>query len=154
MTVARILRGKRDTVFALHRRECVQQVVDTFAARRADAVVVLNDSHGMEGVIYERDVIRALSGNASAAMRVQAEDIMTRNVTTCSYNTREADIMKIMVEQSTNALPILTEGLPVGLVSMRDVLKLRLEKIAHLMKEVEKECQMFHPPHDSLLFQQ
>jgi len=154
MTVARILRNKRDTVFAVEQGESFQKVVDTFAAHRAGAVVVLNDNHGLEGMISEGDVVRALAGDASSALKRRADDIMTRDVLTCCYNTRESELMKVMSDTNLHALPVLAGKVPIGMVSVGDVLRLRLEKIAALMKEIEKECQMFYAPQEAILFQQ
>ena len=154
MTVARILRQKRDTVFAVEQGEGFQKVVDTFADNGASAVVVLNDSHGMEGLISQRDVIRALAGNAAAALSCRADDIMEREVATCSYNMREPEIMKLMVERNLMAVPVLANRVPIGMVTVTDVMRLRIEKIALLMKEIEKECQMFCPPQEAILFPQ
>lgn len=154
MSVARILRQKRDTVFAVEQGESFQKVVDTFADHGASAVVVLNDRHGMEGLISERDVIRALAGNAATAFSRRADDIMTREVATCSYNMREPDIMKLMVDRAVTALPVLANRVPIGMVTVNDVMRLRVEKIAQLMKEIEKECQMFCPPQEAILFPQ
>lgn len=154
MTVARILRNKRETVFAVERGESFQAVVDAFAGNQAGAVVVLNEHHGIEGMISERDVVRALAGNASSALRQTADELMVRDVATCTYNSREADIMKVMAEQNIAAIPVVAGCVPIGLVSMADVMKLRLEKIALLMKEIEKECQMFCAPQEVIHLRQ
>lgn len=154
MTVARILKSKKDTVFAVEPGEPLQAVIDTFASHQASAVVVLNAQHRIEGVITERDVVYALARDASCALTLRADDIMRRDVKTCSYNTREAELMKIMVESNISALPVVADQVPIGIVSMRDVLKLRMEMIEQLMKDIERDNQISCPPQEAIHFQQ
>jgi len=154
MTVARILRTKKDTVFAVEPGERLQAVIDTFASHDTSAVVVLNEHHRIEGMISERDVVHAMARDARGALERRAEEVMARNVRTCTYNTREADLMKMMVDDNVSALPVLAGQVPIGMVTMRDALRLRLEKIAHLLKEIEKENQLYCPPQEAIQFQQ
>lgn len=154
MGVARILRAKKDTVCAVKPDEKLQAVIDTMASLDARAVIVLNAEHRIEGLISERDVVRALASNAADALGRRASEIMGRGVPTCNYNMREAELMKMMVESHASALPVVAGQVPIGMVTMHDVMKLRMEKIAQLLQEIERESHLLCAPHEAVQLEQ
>ena len=93
----------------------------------------------LAGIISERDVIRALSGNATAALAKTAADVMTRDIETCTPDDPETDIMERMNARGIRHLPALADGKLVGVISMRDVIRLRIEKIDEMMRTIQRE---------------
>jgi len=86
-------------------------------------------------------VIRALAGAAPDALsRRTAADAMTRSLETCTPEDAESDIMARMDAKGVRHLPVLAGGKLAGLVSMRDVVKLRIEKIEEMMQSIRREA--------------
>jgi len=129
MAVAHILRQKGTSVFTVEPGDSVQTIVDMLARHRIGAVVVVNPSGGIAGIVSERDVVRAMVGNAAAVVNKTASDIMTSKVRTCTPNDSEAELMQMMTDGRIRHLPVIANGRVAGMVSIGDVVKLRIESM-------------------------
>jgi CBS domain-containing protein len=140
MTVSRILNQKGWDVFTVQSTSPLQQVIDTLAANKVGVVVVTDAKGSLAGIVSERDVMRVLSGNATGALGKTAADVMTASVETCTPDDAESHIMERMNARGVRHLPVLAGGKLTGIVSLRDVIKLRIEKIEELMRTVTREA--------------
>jgi CBS domain-containing protein len=129
MAVAQILRQKGSGVVTVSPSDSVQTIVDTLAKHRIGAVVVVDAEGAISGIVSERDVVRAMSGDAGGVLRKTAADIMTAKVTTCEPSDSEAELMQLMTENRIRHLPVVSGGKLAGMVSIGDVVKLRMESI-------------------------
>lgn len=142
MTASRILDQKGWTVFTVAHSASLQEVVDALARHRVGVLVVTGDGGGLAGIVSERDVISALSGNAAAALSRTAADVMTSNIETCAPDDAESAIMQRMNALGVRHLPVIANGRLAGLVSMRDVIRLRIEKIEEMMQSIRREAEL------------
>lgn len=142
MTASRILDRKGWTVLTVSHRASLQQVVDALADHRVGVLVVTHDDGGLAGIVSERDVIRALSGDAASALARTAADVMTASVETCAPDDPESEIMERMNAIGVRHLPVIADGRLAGLVSMRDVIRLRIEKIEEMMQSIRREAEL------------
>ena len=129
MAVAHILRHKGAAVVTVTPDDSVQSIVDTLATHRIGAVVVLDPQGGIAGIVSERDVVRAMAGDAAGVVRKTARDIMTPKVRTCSPEDSEADLMQMMTESRIRHLPVIANGRLAGMVSIGDLVKFRIEQM-------------------------
>ena len=134
MAVAQILRQKGSTVYSVEPGETLQKIVDVLAQHRIGAVLVMHGDGKLAGIVSERDVVRAMAGNAAGVANKKATDIMTAKVRTCAPNDTEAELMALMTEHRIRHLPVESNGKIVGMISIGDVVKLRME-----MMELEAE---------------
>jgi|GraSoiStandDraft_16_1057320.scaffolds.fasta_scaffold697589_2 CBS domain-containing protein len=79
------------------------------------------------GIFTERDILRAVSHDASA-MGDSLEHWMTRKPLTVAPDTDLDEALRIMVEGHFRHLPVQEEGQLVGMLSMRDVSRISLEQ--------------------------
>ena len=63
MAVAHILRQKGSDVVTVSPSDSVQSIVDTLSRHRIGAVVVVDGTGAISGIVSERDVVRAMSGD-------------------------------------------------------------------------------------------
>lgn len=141
MTVSRILERKGSSVVSVDLAEPLQGVIDALARNHIGVVVVTGPMKDVAGIISERDVVRALSRDAASALKSTAADVMTREVATCRLDEAESDVMKRMDEKGLRHLPVMAGGKLVGIVSLRDVIRLRLEKIDELMASITRDAE-------------
>ena len=134
MTVAHILKQKGSAIITAKPQDSVQAIVDLLAEHRIGAVVVVDAKGGIAGIVSERDVVRAMAGNAAAVTAKSAAGIMTVKVRTCSPADTEADLMALMTEHRVRHLPVVSGGSLIGMISIGDVVKHRME-----MMELEAE---------------
>lgn len=140
MTVSRILDHKGWKVFSVDASAPLQAVVDALAEHKVGVLVVTGPGGALAGIVSERDVIRALAGDAAAALRKTVAATMTRDVATCTPEDAETTVMERMNEKGVRHLPVLSGGKLAGVVSMRDVIRLRIEKIEEMMRAIEAEA--------------
>ena len=129
MAVAHILRQKGAAVVTVAPSDSVQSIVDTLCEHRRGAVVVIAQAGNIAGIVSERDVVRAMRGDAGAVLAKTARDIMTVKVMTCQPSDSESDLMQLMTENRIRHLPVVVNGRLAGMVSIGDVVKLRIETI-------------------------
>ncbi len=128
MIVARILKDKGRNVVTASPDTPMEEVVRTLVDNRIGALVILeNDS--LVGIISERDIVRALSSHGAAIMQEPASKHMTRNVITCTEQDTVHHLKEEMTEHRFRHIPVVEDGKLVGIVSIGDVVKLRLAVI-------------------------
>ena len=129
MAVAHILRQKGSDVITVSPADSVQKIVDTLTRHRIGAVVVVAADGCIAGIVSERDVVRAMVGDVAGVASMTAKDIMTAKVRTCSPTDSEAELMQMMTESRIRHLPVVANGRVTGMISIGDVVKLRIESM-------------------------
>jgi CBS domain-containing protein len=103
------------------------EVIEVLSRHNIGAVLVVDESNSVEGIISERDIVRQLLIDQIVNGLV-ASDIMTKNVISVTPNVSSSEIMKLMTENKCRHLPIVSNGQLLGVVSIGDVVKRLLEK--------------------------
>lgn len=128
MTVANILAHKGSTVFSVAPALSIYDAARTLRQHHVGAVLVLEADGTVQGVLSERDIVRALVDAGPEVMDKPVKTIMTTLLHTC----RPADTVHSAMEQMTTRrirhLPVLEDGKLVGMVSIGDLVKARIEQ--------------------------
>ena len=82
------------------------------------AVVVMEDMARIVGIVTERDILRAVAQRARAA-EARVRQWMTESVVTIEPETSSAEAARIMFERNFRHLPVVKDGRPLGIVSLR-----------------------------------
>jgi len=127
MTVASIIRDKGNTIISVRPETPLMELVETIASRRIGAVLVLDDTGVLAGIVSERDVVKALAAKGPELHKVNAGDVMTANVTTVTPTTTINEAMELMDRGYFRHLPVLDKGALVGIVSVRDVVRAKID---------------------------
>lgn len=126
MSVDRILRGKSHLVAVTDAAASLAAVCRLLAEKRIGAVPVM-EGQRLIGIISERDLVRALAAEGAAALERPVSAVMTRAVRTITRATPVDEAMAIMTEGRFRHLPVVEEGRMVGIVSIGDIVKIRIE---------------------------
>lgn len=137
MLVRFILQNKGSGVATVRRAVSVAEAADELWAKRIGALVVSQDGIGIEGIISERDIVRAIAQLGTAVLQLPVSEIMTHEVLTCSLDDTVDSLMALMTRRRVRHLPVMSDGALVGLVSIGDVVKYRVE-------ELELEAEVLH----------
>jgi len=129
MTVRAILSRKGRDVVTIAPTANLSEAVKLLAERRIGAVVVTGADNRVGGILSERDIVRTLSLRGPAALDDNVAAVMTRKVTTCTEADTVATIMEHMTAGKFRHLPVVDQGRLVGVISIGDVVKWRLEEI-------------------------
>lgn len=130
MQVRDILARKQKPAYFVLPTDTITTLSTYLRDRRIGAVVVSTDGRTIEGVISERDVAHKLCQHAANFGAVTVGELMTRVVITCRLNDPVAQIATTMSAHNIRHVPVVDdEGLHVGMVSIRDVLNLRVDEL-------------------------
>ena len=129
MTVRAILSRKGRDVVTIAPTANLSEAVKLLAERRIGAIVVTGADNRVAGILSERDIVRTLSLRGPAALDDNVAAVMTRKVTTCTEADTVATLMERMTAGKFRHLPVLDQGRLVGVISIGDVVKLRVEEI-------------------------
>ncbi|MGH6819727.1 MAG: CBS domain-containing protein [Methylocella sp.] len=137
MSVAHILKRKGNAVITVSPSQTLHEVAGILAKHRIGAVVVADTAGAIIGILSERDLVRALAGEGAAALARTAREFMTAKVRTCSPRDTEAALMGLMTEHRIRHLPVVEDGKLAGMISIGDVVKLRIEMIEREAEEMK-----------------
>lgn len=129
MTVSNILARKGRKVVTIEPTASVASAVDLLHRAGIGAVVVTGAEGRVIGILSERDIVRSLAVRGAEMLRAPVSELMTRRVVTCALADTVAEVMHTMTENKFRHLPVLDQGRLVGLVSIGDVVKSRLEQM-------------------------
>ena len=128
MFVSDILAQKGGLVFTVTPGTSVAQLSQQLSTRRIGSVLVLDGEGSVAGIVSERDLVRALASHGAKAMELEARQVMTRDVVTCDPDDSIDQVMQTMTSGRFRHLPVVRHGELLGLVSIGDVVKARLEE--------------------------
>ena len=128
MFVSEILKSKGSRVISALKTETLTSVIATLATHKIGAVPVLNESGTIEGILSERDIIRALATNPQALSDPIARH-MTKNVVTCAPDYPVSDVMSVMTKRRFRHIPVVKDHKLIGLVSIGDIVKAHIDEI-------------------------
>lgn len=131
MLVDTILQTKGVTVHTLPETDTLADAVAMLNAHNIGAVVVTDSAGAIVGILSERDIVRQLGKNPSGALSLQIGQCMTRGVVTCGRATDLAEVMERMTRLRIRHMPVAEENRLVGIVSIGDVVKYKIEEAEH-----------------------
>jgi CBS domain-containing protein len=127
MNVLAILRGKGSEVITTAPSATVMDAARVMTDKRIGAVLVL-DKGRVVGVVSERDIVRTVAMRGAAALYLEVQELMTSDVFTCERAATVDELMAMMTERRIRHIPVVEDGQLYGLVSIGDVVKLRIEE--------------------------
>jgi CBS domain-containing protein len=137
MLVSNILATKGRRVATVLPTDTVEYAVGRLAELRIGAVVVEDKWQKLVGIFSERDLVRLISREGGQGLRHRVESVMTSPVITCHPSDRVDAVLAIMTEKTIRHLPVIENGSLIGIVSIGDLVKNRLDE-----KELEAEVML------------
>lgn len=134
MFVRDVLRRKGDAVVTVPPETTVGHLLATLAEHNVGALVVSADGVRLDGIVSERDVVRALHTHGAALFDAPVAEIMTVEVTVARPQDSVESLMRLMTERRIRHVPVVVDGSLAGIVSIGDVVKSRIDQL-----ETERE---------------
>ena len=131
MTVKTILSQKGSDVATIAPTANVADAIKTLCDRKIGALVVTGAGGRIIGIVSERDIVRTFGTHGATALDMPLTEVMTRKVVTCEPADKMSEIMELMTTGKFRHLPVLEEDRLVGIVSIGDVVKMRLAQLEH-----------------------
>lgn len=128
MQVENILQAKGTTVHTVSEHALVGDAIGMLNRHRIGAVVVVDDGGEVAGILSERDIVRKMGDDPTTFLKSPVAECMTRKVVTCSRQDAIAVVMEKMTENRIRHMPIVEDGALVGIISIGDVVKRKIEE--------------------------
>jgi CBS domain-containing protein len=131
MNVEAILKTKGAKVVTITQETIVGEAAKILKRARIGALVVSDDGANVVGILSERDIVSAMGDPTKRAglLEKPVSCLMTRDVMTCVPEDTVQKCMALMTERRIRHLPVVLEGRMIGLISIGDVVKNRLEEL-------------------------
>lgn len=131
MLVQQILKSKGDsTVITVSPGMLVKEAADILAERRIGGLVVSASGKTAEGILSERDIVRSLALRGAGCLTEKVEQMMTRAPVCCGLADTSDAVLARMTEGRFRHMPVVEDGKLVGIVTIGDVVKARLEDLS------------------------
>jgi CBS domain-containing protein len=128
MMIKTILKSKGNTVITIGVFESVSDALDTMVENKI-AALVLTDGAKVIGVVSEHDILKAISMNGVSVLNAPVGHIATDRLVTVSPEETTKRVMQLMTHSRIRHLPVTENGELVGIVSVGDIVKYRLEEL-------------------------
>ncbi len=130
MSISSILNKKGAEVIRVTPPTLIKSVIQLLGERRIGAVLVMEETGRLMGILSERDIILSLARHGTATLDQTASALMTQILWTISPAGSIAEAMRIMTDHRVRHLPVIEDGVLTGLVSIGDIVKARLDEQA------------------------
>lgn len=112
-----------DVILHIPAKRPLREAADFLAQHKIGLTLVISSDGTLDGVISERDIIRALYEHGNDALNLPVEMFMAREVLTCTDQDLVTDVAKLMSEKHIRHLPIVEDGYLSGMVSATDIVR-------------------------------
>lgn len=136
MRVSDLLAVKGREVATISQESTVADALAVLREHGIGAIVVTSSVAPLSGILSERDVVRALAIHGAAALDMAVSDLMSTAVTTCTEETSVDELMALMTERRIRHVPVVVDAALVGLVSIGDVVKARVDELERERREL------------------
>jgi len=133
MLIRDILKKKGSKTITTSKETKVVDIAHILTKEKIGAIVIL-EKEKVIGILSERDIVQAFTQKKSVR-NTKAQEIMTKNVFTCSLEDNNEDLLTLMVTKHFRHLPVLDKNKLVGVVSIGDLVKDRTKR---LKKEIDQ----------------
>ena len=129
MQISQVLRRKGHDVATIDAHESVRTALALLAERQIGAIVVSADGERIDGILSERDIARGLHEHGAALLAEQISNVMTAEVRTCPPTASVHELAQTMTDHRVRHVPVVEDGRLIGIVSIGDVVKARLDEL-------------------------
>lgn len=131
MLVSQIMKSKSDDgVVTSLPSMLISQAAATLSEKRIGTLVISADGKAPLGILSERDIVRELGRQGAGCLALTVDKLMTTKLVTCRREDRAETILQQMTEGRFRHMPVVEDGVLVGLISLGDVVKARLTELA------------------------
>ncbi|MGZ4507521.1 MAG: CBS domain-containing protein [Blastococcus sp.] len=129
MQISQVLRHKGREVATIDGAASVRDALAMLAEHGIGALVVSSDGRHVEGILSERDVARGLHSRGAGLLGEPVSSVMTAQVRTCSLHASVQAVAQTMTEHRVRHVPVVEDDVLIGIVSIGDVVKARLDEL-------------------------
>jgi CBS domain-containing protein len=134
--ISQLLRRKGREVATIEGSASVRTALGLLAEKGIGALVVSSDGRTIDGIVSERDVARGLHTHGAGLLAEPVSSVMTAQVHTCGPHASVHDLAQTMTDHRVRHVPVVDDGALIGIVSIGDVVKARLDELEEERKQL------------------
>jgi CBS domain-containing protein len=134
--ISQLLRHKGREVATIDGAESVRSALAMLAEKGIGALIVSSDGRRIDGIVSERDVARGLHERGAGLLAEPVSSLMTADVHTCRPDAGVHDLARTMTDHRVRHVPVVDDGVLIGIVSIGDVVKARLDELEEERKQL------------------
>ncbi|GLQ34267.1 inosine-5-monophosphate dehydrogenase [Amylibacter marinus] len=132
MLIDAILKSKpNQQILTIEPDQNIRTALSDLSAHRIGVLVVSSDGTDLLGILSERDIVRDLAINSAGTLDKPVSALMTADVKTCSKSDNAEKVLSTMTAGRFRHMPVMDGSELLGLVSIGDVVKARLNEIEY-----------------------
>jgi CBS domain-containing protein len=128
MRISQILRTKRPDVVIIAPEATIRSAIDLMKRERVGALVVVDEEQRLLGVVSERDIIQNLDFEGANMLGARVYTVMRTDGPVAKLEDTVQSVMQVMTATRARHVPVVEYGHPIGIVSIGDVVKSRLDE--------------------------
>jgi CBS domain-containing protein len=129
MLIGNLLRDKGGAVFTISPDVSLEEAARELDKRKVGCVVVVDSAEAVVGILSERDIVRMVARHGADQLKQPVSGAMSRGVIFASLEETIDEGLTRMTDRRIRHLPVLKDGRLVGLVSIGDLVKRRIEAV-------------------------
>ncbi|MDO6584122.1 CBS domain-containing protein [Salipiger sp. 1_MG-2023] len=130
-TVHHVLEQKGAEVVSTGPDNTIGEVVKVLRDRKIGAILVLDDSGAIVGILSERDIVRRLADTPGQTLPQTVKELMTKAVETCTPAEPLVRVLRRMTDGRFRHMPVMDHGELVGMISVGDVVNYRVTALEY-----------------------
>ena len=130
MIVRNIINSKPiHEIITMRPTDHVRSATEILAKHRIGAVIVTRDGDIVDGILSERDIVRALGTKGLSILELQVQDLMTAEVIGCHPEDTAISVLEKMTDGRFRHMPVIEANKMIGVISIGDVVKARITEV-------------------------
>ena len=131
------LHGNRQ-IWTVSKNQSVRQALIIMSEKNIGAIIVVDNNDFPVGIFSERDYARKIILKGKNSKDTLLDEVMTKELITITRDYKIDQCMEIMNEKRIRHLPVLENKKIVGIISIRDVLKIMIKEQKELIDHLQK----------------
>ena len=129
MLINTILNDKGSTVETIPDTMTLLDAAKVLDQKRIGAIVAIDGTGELCGVLSERDIVRRFARNADKTVAMTVAQAMTRGVITAAPSEDVDTCLGRMTDRRIRHLPVVDNGKLIGIISIGDLVKYKIDSV-------------------------
>lgn len=108
----------------------LSEAATILTTNKIGTVIISEDGKKANGILSERDIVRAIAHRGIQAVSTVVDEFMTRKIVTCKREATADQVLTIMTDKRFRHMPVVEDGEMIGLITQGDVVKAKLSELA------------------------
>ncbi len=141
---------RRGGIFSISADATAAEAAKKMKHCQIGCLLALDCQGKMVGIVSERDIVAKIVAGGADVTATKVEKIMSKTIVSCPPGTPAHEAQRIMATHGIRHLPILVDGVPVGMVSSRDIMAQELSAMRAVVQKQSKLLQQLEEQHPGI----